>query len=75
MSILPPLKQPYQLYHPLPIQHPPLLPPPQLSHTYITHTFLPDKPIHLLHQPSPTIPTQIPSNPTQLDQLNTPLIQ
>ncbi|WP_391558180.1 hypothetical protein, partial [Staphylococcus saprophyticus] len=64
MSILPPLKQPYQLYHPLPIQHKPLLPPPQLSHPYITHPFLPHKPIHLLDQACPTIRTQMPSNPT-----------
>ena len=75
ISILPGLKERYEVYHGVKIMDNALVSAAVLSNRYISDRFLPDKAIDLVDEACALIKTELDSMPTELDELRRKVMQ
>ena len=75
ISILPGLKDRYEVFHGVKITDSALVAAATLSHRYISERFLPDKAIDLVDEACALIKTELDSMPTELDELRRKVLQ
>ncbi|WP_333708283.1 ATP-dependent chaperone ClpB [Tepidimonas ignava] len=75
IAILRGLQEKYELHHGVEITDPAIVAAAELSHRYITDSFLPDKAIDLIDEAAARIKMEIDSKPEAMDKLERRLIQ
>ena len=75
IPILRGIKEKYELHHGVRISDASLVAAATLSNRYITDRFLPDKAIDLMDEAASRLRMEVDSNPEELDQLDSPILQ